>query len=207
MRHETWRDMTAVASSEPVAGDAAIISASIDEPEHFAALYGRYANQLYRYAYRRVGPEHAEDVVADTFVAAFRRRDSYDTARTDARPWLFGIATKEIARWHRAEAARYRAFARSGAAPADDGMADAVADAVSARAAGPALTEALASLAPGDRDVLLLAAWGELTYEQIAGTLEIKVGTVRSRLHRARRILRARLRSQGWTEQGRTEES
>ena len=201
MRDETRDDMTAVASREPVVGDAAIVAASVDEPEHFAALYGRYAGQLYRYAYRRVGAEHAEDVVADTFVAAFRRRDSYDSARPDARPWLFGIATKEIARWHRAEAARYRAFARSGAAPDEDGMADAVAEAVSARAAAPALTEALASLAPGDRDVLLLAAWGELTYEQIATTLEIKIGTVRSRLHRARRIVRAHLRSRGWTEE------
>ncbi|MGF0115555.1 RNA polymerase sigma factor [Promicromonospora sp. Marseille-Q5078] len=185
----------------PVAGDAAIVVASIDEPEHFAALYGRYSRQLYRYAYRRVGAEHAEDVVADTFVAAFRRRGSYDPTRPDARPWLFGIATKEIARWHRAEAARFRALARSGAAPADDGMADAVADAVSARAAAPALAEALAALAPGDRDVLLLAAWGDLTYEQIAGTLEIKIGTVRSRLHRARRTVRARLRARGWNEE------
>ncbi len=201
MRYETWQDMTAVVGGEPIAGDAAIIAASVDEPENFAALYGRYAGQLYRYACRRVGPEHAEDVVADTFVAAFRRRGSYDTARPDARPWLFGIATKEIARWHRAEAARYRAFARSGVAPDDDGMADAVAAAVSARAAGPALAQALASLTAGDRDVLLLAAWGELTYEQIAGTLEIKIGTVRSRLHRARRVLRARLRAQGWTEE------
>ncbi|MFD6177836.1 MULTISPECIES: RNA polymerase sigma factor [unclassified Isoptericola] len=201
MRHETRDDMTAVARREPASGDAAIISASIEEPEHFAALYGRYSAQLYRYAYRRVGAEHAEDVVADTFVAAFRRRDSYDLSRIDARPWLFGIATKEIARWHRAEAARYRAFARSGVAPADDDLADGVAAAVSARAAGPALTEALASLAARDRDVLLLAAWGDLTYEQIARTLEIKIGTVRSRLHRARRVLRARLRAQGWTEE------
>ena len=201
MRHETGDDMTAVVGGERIAGDAAIIASSIEEPEHFAALYGRYSGQLYRYAYRRVGPEHAEDVVADTFVAAFRRRDSYDVSRVDARPWLFGIATKEIARWHRAEAARYRAFARTGAAPDDDGMADAVAAAVSARAAGPALAEALAALSAGDRDVLLLAAWGDLTYEEIARTLEIRTGTVRSRLHRARRILRARLRSHGWTEE------
>ena len=189
----------AVIEVPALSGDAAIIAASRAEPEHFAAIYGRYATPLYRYAYRRVGPEHADDVVADTFVAAFRRRETYDTTRPDARPWLFGIATKEIARWHRAEAARYRALARSGTAPPDDGMADDVAQAVSAQAAAPALAEALAELAPGDRDVLLLAAWGELTYEEIAGTLELKVGTVRSRLHRARRAVRTHLRSHGWT--------
>lgn len=190
--------MAATVTPPHVAGDAAIIARSLTEPENFALLYGRYAGPLYRYAYRRIGPEHAEDVVADTFVVAFRRRDTYDTSRGDARPWLFGIATKEIARWHRDEAARYRALARSGVVAVDDGMADAVADAVTAQAAGPALAAALAELAPGDRDVLLLAAWGELSYEEIAQTLEIKTGTVRSRLHRARRKVRTALRTGGW---------
>jgi RNA polymerase sigma-70 factor (ECF subfamily) len=68
-----------------------------------------------------------------------------------------------------------------------------VAERVSASAARPELAEALRRLTPGDRDVLLLAAWGDLTQEQIARTLGIRPGTARSRLHRARRQVRAAL--------------
>jgi len=90
---------------------------------------------LYRFAFRRLGAEVAEDVVADTFLAAFRRRDSYDTARPDARPWLFGILVKEISRHHRRETSRLRAAAASAGPGADDGLADRVAAVASAAAA------------------------------------------------------------------------
>ena len=60
---------------------------------------------------------------------------------------------------------------------------------------GPRLAVALASLDASDRDVLLLAAWAELTYDEIAHATGVPVGTVRSRLHRARTRLRAHLES------------
>jgi RNA polymerase sigma-70 factor (ECF subfamily) len=173
--------------------DAAVIQASWRDSEQFAALYDRYADQLYRYAYRRVGPEFAEDVVADAFLAAFRRRRDYDLARSDARPWLFGIVTKEIARRHRAEQARYRALARTDTDQIVPGFADRVAAEVSAEAVRGALAEAVGRLTPADRDVLLLIAWSGLSYEEVAETLRIKVGTVRSRLHRARQQVRGAL--------------
>jgi RNA polymerase sigma-70 factor (ECF subfamily) len=180
--------------------DAQLIASSLHEPEDFAAIYGRHATSVHRYAYRRVGPEHAEDVVAETFVAAFRRRATYDRDRPDARPWLLGIATREIARHRRAEETRYRAVARLTTAPPEDGLADLATRNVAARAAGPALGEALCRLRPGDRDVLLLWAWGDLSYEEIATTLDIKKGTVRSRLHRARKLVRAALPGGLWDE-------
>jgi RNA polymerase sigma-70 factor (ECF subfamily) len=173
--------------------DAAVIAASRNDAELFGVIYDRYAAQLHRYTYRRLGPAHAEDVVAETFLAAFRQRGRYDLAREDARPWLFGIATKEIARRRRAEEARYRALARAGAADVVDGFADEVSTAVSAQAVRGQLADALRRLAPGDRDVLLLIAWSGLSYEEVAETMRIKVGTVRSRLHRARRKLRESL--------------
>jgi len=173
--------------------DAAVIAASRDDAEEFGVIYDRYAAMLYRYAYRRLGQEHAEDVVAETFLAAFRHRGRYDVARQDARPWLFGIVTKEIARYRRAEEARYRALARAGAGEVVDGLADEVSLAVSAQAIRGRLADALRGLAPGDRDVLLLIAWSGLSYEEVAETMRIKVGTVRSRLHRARRRLREAL--------------
>ncbi len=182
--------MTTAPAREAVS-DSDIIAASQQDPERFAALYDKYAPQLYRYACRRVGPEAAEDVVADTFLAAFRRRGRYNLERADARPWLFGILTKEISRRRRDEETRYKALVRardlgdrepSGVDP----LADRVAADVTARAARSCLATALADLRPGDRDVLLLFAWGGLRYVEIALALGIPVGTVRSRLNRAR---------------------
>jgi RNA polymerase sigma factor (sigma-70 family) len=175
-----------------VATDAAVIEASWADADRFAELYDRYATQLYRFAYRRVGADTAQDVVADTFLAAFRRRTSYDPARPDARPWLFGILTRELARHHRAEQARFRALARvpSESDIDSDGAADRVAARVSAGAARDPLAGALAALSRGDRDVLLLVAWGDLSYDEVAGALRIPIGTVRSRLNRARRKVR-----------------
>ncbi len=173
--------------------DAAVIQESWRDGELFAVLYDRYAAQLYRFAYRRVGPEAAEDVVADAFLAAFQARQRYDVARPDARPWLFGILTKEIARRWRGEEARYRLLARVTDQSTVDGHADRVAAGVSAQAARASLAAALARLSPGDRDVLLLVAWGELTYDEVAQALSIPIGTVRSRLNRARHKTREAL--------------
>jgi RNA polymerase sigma-70 factor (ECF subfamily) len=173
--------------------DAGLIAASLQQPERFGALYDRYAAALHRYAARRVGDDLADDLVAATFLAAFRARTRYDRARPDARPWLFGILTKEISRQHRAESARWRALARSAPDRPADGLADQVAADVSAQAQRGALAAALAVLAPNDRAVLLLIAWGDLSYEEAAGALGIPIGTVRSRLSRARAQVRAEL--------------
>src|SRR5580704_18510135 len=107
--------------------DAAVIAESLAQPERFAVLYDRYATVLHRYAARRVGADAADDLVAATFLAAFGARVRYDLARPDARPWLFGILTKEIARQHRTESARWRALARSAPDLPADGLADQVA--------------------------------------------------------------------------------
>src|SRR5215510_2608078 len=125
------------AIADPVADgdDAAIIAGSLAEPERFAVLYDRYAGQLYRYAGRRLGAADAEDVIAATFLAAFRARARFDTTRADARPWLFGILSKELAKQHRREGARLRAIARARPDVADAGHAEQVADAVTAGAA------------------------------------------------------------------------
>jgi RNA polymerase sigma factor (sigma-70 family) len=174
--------------------DAEMVRLSRTDAAAFAALYDRHAGGLYRYASQRVGPQTAEDAVADTFLAAFQQRDGYDLDRPDARPWLFGILTRKLARHHRTEQARYRAIARARADPGagadEDGPADRVAARVTAGAVRAPLAQALRRLPSGDRDVLLLVAWCDFTYEEVAAALGIPVGTVRSRLNRARRKVR-----------------
>lgn len=172
--------------------DAAVVAASLRDPQRFAALYQRYAADVYRYVYRRIGPP-AEDVVAETFVIAFDRRSSFDQAAASARPWLFGIATRQVSRYRRTERARYRALARLGATPTTDGAVDQVAADVTARMVGADMVRAIRRLPAGDRDTLLLFVWGGLSYEEIAAALGIPTGTVRSRLSRARRKVREAL--------------
>ena len=110
------------------------------------------------------------------------------------RPWLLGIATNLVHGHVRAERRRYRALARAGAEPAVPGAdpADST-DRLAAQALRGPLAAALAGLKPRDRDVLLLFAWEQLSYEEIATVLDVPVGTVRSRLNRARRLTRAAL--------------
>ncbi|MBO0871083.1 MAG: RNA polymerase sigma factor [Micromonosporaceae bacterium] len=175
------------------APDAAVVEASLRDPEVFVVLYDRYAAALYRYACRRLGSAYAEDVVAETFAAAFARRHRYDLARADARPWLFGVLCHEIATYRRREQARYRALARVPETERAESLADRVSAEVTARAVTGQLADALRRLSTGDRDVLLLIAWGELSYEEVAQALRIPVGTVRSRLNRVRGKLRAAL--------------
>jgi RNA polymerase sigma-70 factor (ECF subfamily) len=171
--------------------DAALLAESDRDPDAFAVLYDRYAGSLYRYAARRLGRDAAEDAVADTFLAAFARRQRYDPDRPDARPWLFGILTREIALRHRTEQARYRALRRAPIEHSTEGPAERVASGVTAQAARATLAAGLGQLADRDREVVLLLAWAELSQDEIARALDIPVGTVRSRLHRARRTLRA----------------
>ncbi|MFI7075565.1 RNA polymerase sigma factor [Micromonospora sediminicola] len=160
------------------------------EPARFGLLYERHAKVLHGYAYRRLGREAAEDVVAETFMKAFRARRTYDLSHPDARPWFFAIAIREIARHHRVEQARYRVLLRSAAERGEGCHADQVADAASAQTWRRPLIEALTRLTRRERDVLLMVAWADLTYEEVARALGVPLGTVRSRLHRARQKVR-----------------
>lgn len=173
--------------------DAALIERSCREPEQFATLFDRYAGEIHGYVARRLGRETADDVVAETFLAAFRQRQRYDQSRANARPWLYGIAINLMGRHRRAEVRGYRALARVGVDPVTPGPADGVVARVDAEAAHRRLGAALAGLAARDRDVLLLIAWGDLSYAEVARALAVPAGTVRSRLNRARRKLREAL--------------
>ncbi|MBO2450444.1 RNA polymerase sigma factor [Actinomadura barringtoniae] len=185
--------MAAMTRALPMEDDAAIIRRSWHEPESFAALFDRYYDPIHGYAARRLGGGLADDVAAETFLIAFDRRERYDVGRPDARPWLYGIASNLIARHRRAEVREYRALARTGVHDVAEGHADLVAVRLDAQSRRGPLAAALAEIADRDRDVLLLVAWADLTLQEASEALGIPAGTARSRLHRARRKLRAAL--------------
>jgi RNA polymerase sigma-70 factor (ECF subfamily) len=175
--------------------DSELIAGSRAEPTMFSEIFDRHHRELYRYLRRRVGPGLAADLAAETFVTAFARRGAYRPQSTDARPWLYGIAHNLLRNHLRHEQRQLAAYARHGAEPVADAgalaefsMADARADAVAVRAE---LARILALMPARDRDVLLLFAWADMSYAEVAQALHIPVGTVRSRLNRARRQLRA----------------
>jgi RNA polymerase sigma-70 factor, ECF subfamily len=158
--------------------DADAIAASLQDGEAFVAIFDRHFSTIHRYLTRRVGPDLAGELVSETFARAFDSRRRYDLSRPDALPWLYGITTKLLAKARRAEKRRLRAIARLDvhAHGGDD----------AARALDVDVAAALAMLPRAEREALLLFAWGGLTYDEIAAALAIPVGTVRSRLNRAR---------------------
>jgi RNA polymerase sigma-70 factor (ECF subfamily) len=178
--------------------DAAVIAASLREPAQFGAIFDRHATVLHRYLVRRLGPDDAELMVGDVFRIAFERRETFDLLRPNARPWLYGIATNLLAKHRRGEARRLHAMARLAAQrlpPLD--LADQVSVAVDAADAWPRVAAAVASLPEPERDALMLHVWEGLSYEDVADALGVPVGTVRSRLHRARGRLRELVAASG----------
>jgi RNA polymerase sigma factor (sigma-70 family) len=173
--------------------DPQVVAASVHEPAAFAEIYGRHADDVHRYLRRRLGSDVADDLTADTFVAAFRARARFDHGVASARPWLFGIASNLAAKHRRSEVRGLRAYARTGVDPVTTTWSDGADDRVSAQAMNRELATALAQLSAGERDVLLLVAWADLSYAEVAAALRLPVGTVRSRLNRARRKVRTTL--------------
>jgi RNA polymerase sigma factor (sigma-70 family) len=165
-------------------------------PEEFGLLFERYSRVLYGYCARRVGPDLAEDVVAQTLLTAFEQRHRFDQSAETARPWLFGIATNLLRNHRRTEVRGWRALARTGSDPlhgvrqVTDTVTDRVDERIDADRQVRAIAGALAAMPRGHREVLLMYAWSDLDYAELAAALGLPIGTVRSRLHRARARLR-----------------
>ncbi|MEV6154835.1 RNA polymerase sigma factor [Nonomuraea sp. NPDC052129] len=175
--------------------DADLVAGYRRDLELFTAVHDRYFRDIYLYVAGRLDTQVAEDIAAETFLLAFDRRDRFDPEQGGLRPWLFGFATNLVARHRRKEARHYKALARLDPAPVVEGHENRVLTSVSAQRMQPQLAMALASLNAGERDVLLLLALGELSYDEIAQALGISIGTVGSRLSRARAKIHARIDS------------
>jgi RNA polymerase sigma-70 factor, ECF subfamily len=155
----------------------------------FALLFERHAKAIYNYCFRRVGDwSAAEDLLSVVFLEAWRRRDK-ELPPGKVLPWLYGIATNVVRNRRRAER-RYRAaLARvPAAAPAADFAEEAVDRVDEERQLRRAL-DLLAKLPRRQQDVFVLCAWSGLSYEDAAFALGVPLGTVRSRLARARHAL------------------
>jgi RNA polymerase sigma-70 factor (ECF subfamily) len=180
----------------PRPDDAAVVVASLREPQAFAAIFDRHWPRIHAFCTARAGAA-GEDVAAEAFRVAFARRARYDRAYPDARPWLYGIATNLLREHFRGAARGARALERSAALGAGDrAEAGEPLALLEAQMLGPDLTAALGALPAADRDALLLRAWAELDYDEIARALDIPLGTVRSRLNRARRRVRDHIASE-----------
>jgi RNA polymerase sigma factor (sigma-70 family) len=177
--------------------DAEVMSRSLVDPAAFEAIFDRHAAVLFRFLVRRVGPDAADGLLGEVFLIAFERRATFDTAtfdraRLSALPWLYGIAHHVLAKHRRSEGRRLKATTRAAARPpTPDDSFDRLSSALDARGLWPVVARAIAGLPEGERDALLLFAWEELSYEDISVALGVPVGTVRSRLNRARGRLRA----------------
>ncbi|MBI3648494.1 MAG: RNA polymerase sigma factor [Actinobacteria bacterium] len=165
--------------------DADIISSAAPTAA-LALLFERHFAAVYRYLSRRVGPQLAEELAAETFVQALTHLAAYDRTRPDARPWLFGIATNLLRHHVRSERRRLAAYRRA----AVEVGASLIEEDAGMGLLGPKLLGEIRTMSAEQRDVLLLYAWAALSYEQIADALGLPIGTVRSRLSRTRQRLR-----------------
>lgn len=173
--------------------DSDILRRSLGVPEAFGELFDRHARAVHRFAARRADAAAADDVLSETFLVAFERRAAFDHRSDDARPWLLGIATVLLRKRARLDALAWRGIAADFAATlAEDAVERSDARLDAGRLAAD-LRGRIERLPARDREALLLYAMGDLDYAGVALALDIPIGTVRSRLNRARRVLRAGL--------------
>ena len=153
--------------------------------EAFTRCWHAHAGQVRAYASRHVGHEDARDVVAETFMQAWRRWPEVPEATL---PWLIGTARKVVGNRRRSDRRREALavrVARLDGAARDHSGADLLAE------TRQAAVEALAALTEADREALLLVAWDGLSVDEAARALGVRPGTLRVRLHRARARLTA----------------
>jgi RNA polymerase sigma-70 factor (ECF subfamily) len=165
--------------------------------ERFDWLFDRHFGSIHRYLRRRVGKDLADELTAETFARALAGRANFQHGISGPRAWLFGIAANLLRRHYRDEERMLRAYTRRGPDPISDEPP--VLERVDAQLRAPYIASALRRLPRHERDVLLLHAWADLDYAEVAEALAIPIGTVRSRLHRARIRIRKLLAETGQT--------
>jgi RNA polymerase sigma-70 factor (ECF subfamily) len=171
--------------------DSALWSrAGAGDANAFGVLFERHARAIYNYCFRRVGSwDAAEDLTSIVFLEAWRRvRKPLPMGKE--LPWLFGIATNIVRNRRRAERRYAAALSRVPRPAPEPSFADDTDERLDDEELMGRALELLARLPGREQEVFALCAWTELSYEDAAVALRIPVGTVRSRLSRARARLR-----------------
>ncbi len=157
------------------------------DADSFGLLFDRHARTVYNFCFRRTADwALAEDLTSTVFLEAWRRRDDVQPQHETLRPWFLGVATNVIRNGARSRQRREATELRSAVASVSPDPTDDIAARLDDETLMRRVVEALGSLSPADRDVLTLYAWGALSYAEIGDVLGIPVGTVRSRMSRAR---------------------
>jgi len=171
--------------------DAALWArAAAGETAAFGTLFDRHARTVYNYCFRRTGNwSQAEELAAIVFLEAWRRHADLRIVRDDALPWLLGVATNVLRNSRRSQR-RYRAALARLPRERGEDFANDVDERLDDERQMRAVLRVLDKLPRADQDVLALCVWEELSYERAALALDVPVGTVRSRLSRARARLR-----------------
>lgn len=179
------------------ASDADLVCA-LPDPDALEELFLRYRLVVLAYGTRRCGrPEDVADLLAATFLAVVETAGRFDPRRGGVRPWLFGIARRQlgllIRREYRDRALRTR-IAWAGGPNPDDMVR--IEEQIDASQAAPEVEEALARMSAQHRDALWLVGYDQLTPREAASVVGVRPGAFRVRLARARRALRASLDDQ-----------
>jgi len=155
--------------------------------EALTALFDRYADAVYNYCFRRTASWHvAEDATATVFLEAWRGRERIAVYDESALPWLYGIANNVCRNLSRSARRHLHAVGRLPSEGAADDHADGVVDRLDSERQMTTVLAAVRRLPRREQEVLAMVVWTGLSYEQTAAALQIPVGTVRSRLSRAR---------------------
>ncbi|MGW4595367.1 RNA polymerase sigma factor [Streptomyces sp. NPDC004457] len=160
------------------------------DPEAFRELFQELAQAVHRHAMRATNDwSTAEEIVSLTFLEVWRLREKLDPNDDSVRPWVYGIATNLLRNRGRAMRRHKDAMERVPALDTVPDFSDEVAERLDADHRLAAVKAAVARLRKNQRDVFLLCVWSDLSYSEAADALGIAVGTVRSRLARARKRL------------------
>ena len=156
----------------------------------FGLLFDRHARLIYNFCFRRIGGrESAQDMLSMVFLEAWRRREK-ELPADKVLPWLYGIATNVARHQHRSERRFAAALSRVPRAEPEPDLAGATVERLDYEQQAQQALKLLRMLPKREQDVFVLCAGMELSYEDAALALGLPVGTVRSRLSRARARLR-----------------